>query len=54
MVDPTTAEETLQILQNIQDRYEYHHNVRYTPEAIAACVRLTDRYITERASPTRL
>ncbi len=53
MVDPTTAEETLQILQNIQDRYEYHHNVRYTPEAIAACVRLTDRYITERCFPDK-
>ncbi|MBP1676953.1 MAG: negative regulator of tic competence [Bacteroidetes bacterium] len=53
MVDPTTAEETLQILQNIQDRYEYHHNVRYTPEAIEACVRLTDRYITERCFPDK-
>jgi len=41
MVDPTTADETLQILENIQDRYEFHHNVRYTPEAIKACVRLT-------------
>ncbi|NDV47883.1 ATP-dependent Clp protease ATP-binding subunit [Paludibacter sp. 221] len=53
MVDPTTAEETLEILQNIQDRYEYHHNVRYTPEAIEACVRLTDRYITDRAFPDK-
>jgi len=53
MVDPTTAEETLQILQNIQDRYEYHHNVRYTPEAIEACVRLTDRYITDRCFPDK-
>ena len=53
MVDPTTAEETLQILENIQDRYEYHHNVRYTPEAIKACVRLTDRYITDRAFPDK-
>ncbi len=53
MVDPTTAEETLKILQNIQDRYEYHHNVRYTPEAIEACVRLTDRYITDRAFPDK-
>ncbi len=53
MVDPTTAEETLQILRNIQDRYEYHHNVRYTPEAIEACVRLTDRYITDRAFPDK-
>ncbi len=53
IVDPTTAEETLQILENIQDRYEYHHNVRYTPEAIKACVRLTDRYITDRAFPDK-
>jgi len=53
MVDPTTAEETVQILQNIQDRYEYHHNVRYTPEAIKACVALTDRYITERCFPDK-
>ncbi|MFV0391741.1 MAG: ATP-dependent Clp protease ATP-binding subunit [Paludibacteraceae bacterium] len=53
IVDPTTVEETLQILQNIQDRYEYHHNVRYTPEAIKACVRLTDRYITDRAFPDK-
>lgn len=53
MVDPTTPEETLMILQNIQDRYEYHHNVRYTPEAIKACVRLTDRYITDRSFPDK-
>lgn len=53
MVDPTTADETLQILTNIQDRYEYHHNVRYTPEAIKACVFLTDRYITDRCFPDK-
>ena len=53
MVDPTTPEETLTILQNIQDRYEYHHKVRYTPEAIKACVRLTDRYITDRSFPDK-
>jgi len=53
MVDPTTAEETLTILENIQDRYEFHHNVRYTPEAIKACVRLTDRYITDRCFPDK-
>src|ERR1035437_9261644 len=53
MVDPTTAEETLLILENIQDKYEYHHNVRYTPEAIKACVRLTDRYITDRCFPDK-
>ena len=53
MVDPTTADETLQILENIQDRYEFHHNVRYTPEAIKACVYLTDRYITDRCFPDK-
>ncbi|MDP4238529.1 MAG: ATP-dependent Clp protease ATP-binding subunit [Bacteroidota bacterium] len=53
MVDPTTAEETLMILENIQDRYEFHHNVRYTPEAIKACVRLTERYITDRCFPDK-
>ena len=53
MVDPTTAEETLQILDNIRDKYEYHHNVRYTPEAIKACVHLTDRYITDRCFPDK-
>lgn len=53
MVDPTTADETLQILQNIQERYEYHHNVRYTPEAIKACVKLTERYITDRCFPDK-
>ncbi len=53
MVDPTTADETLEILTNIQDRYEYHHNVRYTPDAIKACVRLTDRYITDRCFPDK-
>ncbi len=53
MVDPTTADETLEILSNIQDRYEYHHNVRYTPDAIKACVRLTDRYITDRCFPDK-
>jgi len=53
IVEPTTAEETLTILQNIQDRYEYHHNVRYTPEAIVACVNLTNRYITDRAFPDK-
>lgn len=53
IVDPTTPEETLLILQNIQDRYEYHHNVRYTPDAIKACVRLTDRYITDRSFPDK-
>ena len=41
------------ILENIQDRYEYHHNVKYTPEAIKACVKLTDRYITDRSFPDK-
>lgn len=53
IVDPTTAAETLQILENISDRYEYHHNVRYTPEALAACVQLTDRYISDRSFPDK-
>ncbi|MDR1652704.1 MAG: ATP-dependent Clp protease ATP-binding subunit [Prevotellaceae bacterium] len=53
IVDPTSPEETLQILQNIQDRYEAHHNVKYTPEAIKACVTLTDRYITDRCFPDK-
>lgn len=53
MVDPTTSDETLQILENIKERYEYHHNVRYTPEAIKACVHLTERYITDRCFPDK-
>lgn len=53
MVEPTTAEETLQILQNIKDRYEEHHNVKYTNEALEACVKLTDRYITDRNFPDK-
>ena len=53
MVDPTTAEETLQILENIKDRYEEHHNVAYTPDAIRACVYLTDRYISDRNFPDK-
>ena len=52
-VDPTTVEETLQILENIKDRYEEHHNVVYTPDAIRACVHLTDRYITDRNFPDK-
>ena len=43
----------MQILENIKDRYEYHHNVRYTPDAIKACVRLTERYITDRCFPDK-
>ena len=53
MVDPTTAEETLQILENIKEKYEDHHNVYYTPEAIKACVTLTDRYISDRNFPDK-
>jgi len=53
IVDPTTPEETLQILENIKDRYEAHHNVKYTPDAIRACVKLTDRYITDRCFPDK-
>ena len=53
IVDPTTAEETLQILNNIKDRYEEHHNVYYTPEALEACVKLTERYISDRNFPDK-
>ena len=53
MVQPTTPEETLQILENLKGRYEEHHNVAYTPEALAACVRLTERYISDRAFPDK-
>ena len=53
MVDPTTPEETLQILQNIKPKYEDHHNVTYTPEALVACVKLTERYISDRNFPDK-
>lgn len=53
MVDPTTAEETLQILTNIKEKYEEHHNVNYTDAALEACVKLTDRYITDRYFPDK-
>lgn len=53
LVEPTSAEETLQILKNIKDKYEDHHNVTYTEEAIEACVKLTDRYITDRNFPDK-
>ena len=53
IVEPTTVEETIQILENIKDKYEEHHNVRYTPEAIIACVKLTNRYMTERFLPDK-
>lgn len=53
IVDPTTPEETLQILENIKDRYEEHHNVFYTPDALKACVKLTERYISDRNFPDK-
>lgn len=53
MVDPTTADETLQILHNIKGRYEDHHNVIYTDAALDACVKLTDRYVTDRNFPDK-
>lgn len=52
-VEPTSPEETLQILRNIKDKYEEHHNVTYTDEALEACVRLTDRYVTDRYFPDK-
>ena len=52
-VEPTTNEETLQILHNIKDRYEHHHHVTYTDEALMACVKLTDRYVTDRFMPDK-
>ncbi|HEX2395750.1 MAG TPA: ATP-dependent Clp protease ATP-binding subunit [Bacteroidales bacterium] len=53
MVEPTSAEETIEILNNIKERYEDHHNVIYTPEAIDACVKLTNRYISDRHLPDK-
>jgi ATP-dependent Clp protease ATP-binding subunit ClpC len=53
MINPTTPEETIEILNNIKERYEDHHNVIYTPEAIEACVKLTNRYITDRHLPDK-
>ena len=53
MVDPTTDEETIQILNNIKSRYEDHHNVNYTDDAIKACVALTSRYVTDRHLPDK-
>ena len=52
-VEPTTNEETLEILKNVRGRYEYHHHVTYTDEALEACVRLTDRYVTDRFMPDK-
>ena len=53
IVESPDAEETLHILRNIKDRYEDHHNVHYTDEAIAACVKLSERYITDRCFPDK-
>ena len=53
MVEPTSVEETILILNQIKDKYEDHHNVTYTDEAIAACVNLTSRYITDRFLPDK-
>lgn len=53
LVEPTSPKETLQILRNIKDKYEEHHNVTYTDEALEACVRLTDRYVTDRYFPDK-
>ncbi len=53
LVEPTTIDETIQILNNIKERYEDHHSVTFTPEAVAACVKLTERYITDRHLPDK-
>ncbi len=53
LVEPTTADETLQILDNIKDRYERHHHVEYTDDAVKACVRLTERYVSDRSFPDK-
>jgi len=53
IVEPTSVEETITILNNIKDKYESHHNVTYTDEAIEACVKLTDRYMSERFLPDK-
>lgn len=53
IVDPTTAEETMEILKNIKPKYEDHHNVVYTDEALEMCVKLTDRYISDRNFPDK-
>lgn len=53
MVEPTTAEETLLILQNIKDKYEDHHNVNFTDAALEACVKLTERYVSDRNFPDK-
>lgn len=53
IVEPTTVEETIEILQNIKEKYEDHHNVSYTDDALEACVKLTNRYMTDRFLPDK-
>jgi ATP-dependent Clp protease ATP-binding subunit ClpC len=53
IIEPTSVEETITILNNIKDKYEDHHNVTYSPEAIEACVKLTNRYMSERFLPDK-
>jgi ATP-dependent Clp protease ATP-binding subunit ClpC len=53
MVDPPSVEETMQILENIKSKYEDYHNVTYADDAIDACVKLSDRYITDRLLPDK-
>ena len=53
IIEPTSVDETIEILQNIKDKYESHHNVNYTDEAIVACVKLTDRYVSDRFLPDK-
>ncbi|PVW13775.1 ATP-dependent Clp protease ATP-binding subunit [Marixanthomonas spongiae] len=53
IVEPTSIDETLEILENIKDKYEAHHNVNYTDDALKACVKLTNRYMTERFLPDK-
>lgn len=53
LIEPTTTDETLQILKNIKDRYEQHHHVEYSDEALLACVKLTERYVTDRFFPDK-
>lgn len=53
IIEPTTPEQTLEILHNIKDRYEQHHHVEYTEEALAACIKLTGRYVSDRCFPDK-
>ena len=53
IVEPTSVDETIEILQNIKDKYESHHNVNYTDEALIACVKLTNRYMSDRFLPDK-